>query len=315
MNQRERVQRAIEFKTPDRVPVLFLNRDQKRGDILMYNMALDDGEHNEWGYKMHSLGDGTMGQPEAPVLPSWRMFEDFHAPMLRREKRLAGVPTFFEESEGYYRLAGLGITGFNLYTFIRGFANAMTDFVEDRKLAEMLLDMIMSFESELIAMAAEHGFDGIHLADDWGSQESLFIAPELWRDLFKPRYEEQVLHAHNLGLHVWFHSCGRIQDIVGDFHDIGIDVLNISQPNANDLERVGTQFRSRQCFMEPISYQTVSISGTPEQIRAEAQRLYRLLGAPDGGFIGYVEEYTCMGMSETNYQACASAFEGIGRSA
>ena len=312
MNQRERVQRAIEFKGPDRVPVLFLNRDQQRGDILMYNMALDDAERSEWGCKMRTLGDGTMGQPEAPVLPSWRMLEDFHPPSLQRDRRMAGVEPFLRDSEGYYRLAGLGITGFNLYTFIRGFANSMTDFIEDRNHAELLLDMITGFESELIAMAADHGFDGVHFADDWGSQESLFIAPELWRDLFKPRYEEQVLHAHNLGLHVWFHSCGRIQDIVSDFHEIGIDVLNISQPNANDLEAVAGQWRGRQCFMEPISYQTVSISGTPEQIRAEAQRLYGLLGAPEGGFIGYVEEYTCMGMSETNYQACASAFEGLG---
>lgn len=312
MNQRERVRRAIEFKGPDRVPVLFLNRDQKRGDILLYNMALEDGERSEWGCKMRSLGDGTMGQPEAPVMPSWRMFEDFHAPMLRREKRMAGVEQFIKESEGYYRLAGLGISGFNLYTFIRGFANAMTDFVEERGFAEMLLDMIMGFETELIAMAAEHGFDGVHLADDWGSQENLLIAPELWRDLFKPRYEEQVLHAHNLGLHLWFHSCGRIQEIVDDLYDIGVDVINISQPNANDLEQAGGQFRGRQCFMEPISYQTVSITGTPEQIRAEAQRLYRLLGGLEGGFIGYVEDYTCMGMSEANYQACACAFERLG---
>ena len=48
--------------------------------------------------------------------------------------------------------------------------------------------------------------------------------------------------------------------------------------------------------MMPISYQTVSISGTPEEIYAEARRLYDSLGTPKGGFIGYVEEYSVMGM-------------------
>lgn len=56
--------------------------------------------------------------------------------------------------------------------------------------------------------------------------------------------------------------------------------------------------RGIQCFMIPVSYQTVSISGSPEEIIEEARRAYALPGTPTGGFIGYVEEYSCMGMSE-----------------
>ena len=43
----------------------------------------------------------------------------------------------------------------------------------------------------------------------------------------------------------------------------------------------------------------------------EARRLFDALGTPAGGFIGYVEEYTCMGMSEANYQACVKAFRAL----
>jgi len=50
----------------------------------------------------------------------------------------------------------------------------------------------------------------------------------------------------------------------------------------------------------------------PAEIHAEARRLYRLLGAPSGGFVGYVEEYGVMGMSEENYRACAQAFRQLG---
>jgi hypothetical protein len=60
--------------------------------------------------------------------------------------------------------------------------------------------------------------------------------------------------------------------------------------------------------MMPISYQTVSIQGTVEDIHREAERLFRLLATPDGGFIGYVEEYSVMGMSTENYRACGDAF-------
>jgi len=137
------------------------------------------------------------------------------------------------------------------------------------------------------------------------------ISPELWRKLFRARYRRQFAHAHQLGLHVWFHCCGNFVDIAADFHRIGVDVLNISQPNVMDVPAVGARLRGKQCFLMPISYQTVSIQGTPEEIFAEARRLYDLLATETGGFIGYVEEYSSMGMSEENYRACAEAFRRL----
>lgn len=141
----------------------------------------------------------------------------------------------------------------------------------------------------------------------------MMISPALWRELFKPRYARQFALAHAMGLHVWYHCCGEFLAIMEDFRQIGADVLNIAQPNVNDIAEIGRRLRGRQCFMVPISYQTVSISGTPADIHAEAQRLFRHLAAAEGGFIGYVEEYGVLGMPEENYRACGEAFRGVAR--
>jgi len=177
-----------------------------------------------------------------------------------------------------------------------------------------LMDRIIDFECELMRMAARHGFDGIHFADDWGTQTGMMVSPGTWRRLFKLRYQQQFSLAHQLGLHVWFHCCGEFVAIMEDFREIGVDVLNISQPNVIDMAEVGRRLRGRQCFMVPISYQTVSIDGTPDDIYAEARRLHDLLGVSTGGFIGYVEEYSVMGMSAENYRACGEAFRRLGDS-
>jgi len=311
MTRRETVKRAIAFKHPERIPLYFFNRDQLAGDILLYGLNLQDGDTNEWGYKWKTLDDGTMGQPHAPVLPAWSALDTYRFPELAPGRRLGGVAQFYAAAANHYLLGGIGISGFNLYTFLRGFENAMTDFVADRERAAYLLDRIMGFETDLITLAAEAGFDGVHFSDDWGGQDRLLIEPALWRALFKPRYRAQFDHAHALGLDVWFHSCGCISSIVNDWHEIGVDVMNISQPNVNDLEAIGCALRGKQCFMVPISYQTVSISGTPDDIADEAKRMHAALGAADGGFIGYIEEYSCMGMSEQNYQACIAAFQAL----
>jgi len=270
-----------------------------------------DWSVNEWGYRLEKLDDGTMGHPTRPAIPDWDAARAFHAPALRPEERTASVPAFLERSGDRYRLASLDLSGFTVYTLLRGFENSMVDFLLEPERFAWLMDLICDFECELMDMAARHGFHGIHLADDWGTQTGLMIAPALWRGLFKPRYRRQFERAHRLGLHVWYHCCGDFAEIAEDFHEIGADVLNISQPNVVDIDLVGRRLRGKQCFMMPISYQTVSIRGTPEEIHAEARRLYDALAGPAGGFIGYVEEYGCMGMSEENYRACAEAFRRL----
>jgi hypothetical protein len=137
------------------------------------------------------------------------------------------------------------------------------------------------------------------------------ISPKLWRELFKPYYKQQFDYAHRQGLHVWYHCCGNFTEIADDFHEIGVDVLNIAQPNVVDIDGIGQRLRGKQCFLMPISYQTVSISGTEADIHAEARRLYRHLADVNGGFIGYVEEFLCMGMSPENYRICVEAFRQL----
>ena len=318
----ERVRRAIEFRRPDRVPIVFWNRDQSEGDLLLYHLSLGapgegtvnawDWSLNEWGYRLEKLGDGTMGHPVAPAYAALPRAGEIRMPALREMERMSAAPTFFAACEDRYRLASLDLSGFTVYTLLRGFENAMQDFLLDPEGFAGLMDRIIDFECDLMRMAARHGFHGLHFADDWGTQTRLMISPALWRRLFKPRFARQFALAHELGLHIWYHCCGEFLPIMEDFREIGADVLNISQPNVNNIAEVGRRLRGRQCFMMPISYQTVSITGTPADIHAEALRLHKLLAAPDGGFIGYVEEYGVMGMSAENYRACGAAFRGLG---
>jgi uroporphyrinogen decarboxylase len=318
IGRRERVRRAIRFERPDRIPVVFWNCDQEKGDLLLYHLSLGapgdgsvnawDWSVNEWGYRLEKLGDGTMGHPTAPVYYDLPRPAEIRVPALREEERMSAVPAFFEACGDRYRLAGFDLSGFTTYTLLRGFENAMQDFLLDPDGFGCLMDRIIDFECELMRMAARRGFDGIHFADDWGTQTGLMISPPLWRRLFRPRYEREFALAHELGLDTWYHCCGEFLPLMEDFHEIGVDVLNIAQPNVNNMDEVGRRLRGKQCFMVPISYQTVSIQGTPSEIHAEAERLHRLLAVPAGGFIGYVEEYSVMGMSRENYCACGESF-------
>lgn len=311
----ECVKNAIFFRDPDRVPVWYFNRDLAQSDIVYYDTSISDytakGDRvSEWGYMWENLGDGTMGQPKDPVIADWARLDGFAAPDINEERRFGGARQFVEQYSGKYLLSMLTINCYTTYTFVRGFDNSMIDFALERENAERLLDIIFAFEMRLVEFSAKYGFHGYHIGDDWGAQSGLLISPAMWHELFYPRYKSLFDHAHALGLDIWFHSCGDFTEIIEALHGMGADVINISQPNTVDLEKAA-QLRGKQCFLLPISYQTTSISGTAEDIQREAQRLYTLFGTPRGGFIGYVEEYESIGLSEENYQACKQAFANL----
>ena len=114
--------------------------------------------------------------------------------------------------------------------------------------------------------------------------------------------------AHELGLHTWYHCCGEFLPIMEDFQEIGVDVLNISQPNVNDMAEVGGDCGAGNASWSRSATRPSRSRARRQEIYAEAQRLHDRLATPQGGFIGYVEEYGVMGMSPENYCACGEAF-------
>jgi hypothetical protein len=318
MNSRERVKAAIRIEKPDRIPVWYINVDHREGDVLWYDLRVYEdettgsglfrGSRSEWGYLWQNLKDGTMGHPIHPVIADAADIKKYRLPDIDLKKRFSGMADFIACSEGYYRLGMLVINGFTTYSFLRGFEEAMVDIATRDPDALALLADIFAWERELMCACADAGVHGFHIGDDWGMQDSMIISPAMWDEVMAPLYADFIGSAHSCGMDIWFHSCGNFTQIIPSMHDIGVDVINIAQPNVVDIEAVGRTLRGKQCFLMPLSYQTTSISGSAGEIIREAKRMHELLGTEKGGFIGYVEEYRCMGMSDENLEACKKAF-------
>jgi len=313
MTSRERTQRAVHFQGPDRMPMIYSNRDFDKSDLMIRDVSRqwEGGPRGAWGYQFERIDD-TMGQPKGRSFNSWEEFKHFTPPDPRSPSRFDGAAEWLKKHGDQYCCAGMGLSGFTLMSCMRGFEELLEDFYAHPEEAAKLADMVFGFEEAVIAQLAGRGFDAVQFADDWGAQNGLFISPKLWREFFKPRYKRQFDLAHSLGLDVYFHCCGQILDILPDFIEIGVDIMNLSQPNIFDLEKLGRDFGGKVCFMCPVSYQTTSLSGTREEIFAVVKRMFENLGRPNGGFIGYMEEYHSIGLSEENYKHCEDAFRACG---
>jgi uroporphyrinogen decarboxylase len=317
MSRIEQVKKAIYMGSPDYVPILFFNKDKEQSDIVMIDVVRhfmgESEDASEWGFKWERC-DGTMGQPKMEVLKNWNEFGTLKVPDAYDKQRFSRVEqTRKLYGLDRYYLASLVLTGFTVMTFLRGFSNIMEDLYIERENVEKLADIVFGFEEDIIRQLKNYGFHGVAFFDDWGTQTSLLIPPALWREFFKPRYKRLFDTAHREGLDVYFHCCGYIYDIIPDLIEIGVNMLNISQPNIFDIEKMGKQFGGKICFVCPVSYQTTAISGTKEDIYNDVKRLIDNLGCFGGGLIGYVEEYHSIGMTDKNYRNCINAFKELGK--
>jgi uroporphyrinogen decarboxylase len=285
------VRKAVRFEFPERIP-LSNPYDLASSDIVnvevVRNYMGPDRSRSEWGFEWSRIADDlAMGQPKAPVITSREDLESYRGPVTEGPARFEGMRAARAEyGEDKYYKANFVLSGFAVMSFLRGFSGIMEDLYLDRELVEKLADIVFGFEESLFEGIAAEGFSAISLADDWGTQDSLLISPGLWREVFKPRYRHQAELAHSLGLDLYFHCCGYVYDIIPDFIELGVDILNLGQPNINGIRRLGEDFSGKICFACPVSYQTTGISGTREDIRNEVKELVDCLGDKGGGLIG-----------------------------
>jgi uroporphyrinogen decarboxylase len=311
---RDQVIRAIRRDHPDYVPLIIWNQDFDQSDIvygeIQKHFLGENRDYSEWGFYW-SRKDETMGQPREPLIKDWNEIDKLKPPSLDLPGRFDELLKKKETYPEKFLMASLALSGFTTMTFLAHFEEVLIHLSTKSQQLERLIDVVFNFEESLIRETSNFDVDAIAFLDDWGSQNGLMVSPDHWRKIFKPRYRKQFDLVHQQGMYVYFHSCGYIYPIISDFIEIGVDILNISQPNLYEIPKLGRDFGGKVCFCCPVSYQTTGISGNPQEIEQYTEYLFEHLGRFNGGLIGYAEEYHSIGMSEESYRASIRGFKKL----
>ena len=200
-----------------------------------------------------------------------------------RAYHAAGYPVFCGEAytNGFLQ------TGPRIY----GFNNWLTMLAVDEEAVEAFLDSLLEqklkYYDLLFGMFGD-SIDIVNEGDDLGTQNGLFISPEMYRRLIKPR-QSKLYHYIKDKYHVkvFLHSCGAVSDIIPDLIEAGVDILNPIQISAKGMD----VFRLKRDFGKDIVFwggtidsQNMLPHGTPQEIKDEVKRRIDQL-APGGGFV------------------------------
>jgi len=175
---------------------------------------------------------------------------------------------------------------------LRGMENFLVDLMVDEAAACALLDKILELKVEFWQMALEDLGDLVDVvleADDYGTQDSQLVPPAKFRSIFKPRLSQLFADIKQAAPHtkLLFHSCGSVREIIPDFIEIGVDILNPVHVTAAGMEPTGLKrdFGDALCFWGGgVDTQGILPRGTPEQVREDVKRNVEAL-MPGGGYV------------------------------
>jgi hypothetical protein len=131
------------------------------------------------------------------------------------------------------RMTYANLNGFfsGVHYFLYPYDQFLMDLLLEPKGAKALVDRLGSFNLEVARHLLESGVDMLCFCDDLGSDKSLLISPQLYREFFRPWHGRLAELCHSYGAILHMHSHGNTKAIMDDLYEIGIDLLNPVDPS------------------------------------------------------------------------------------
>ncbi len=297
LSRREIVRRAIEFESPPRIPFWQHALTDVPDDVCdcwemdraKAGWFFDKAAEDDWGCGWAVTPTcKNMGQVVRHPLEDWLKLDTYRPPDPRDPFYFSRIEESFAAAGDRYVALSCHFNLFERLHMLHGFPQTLADLYYEPAKIEKVLDMILEFKLGLFAELHRRypgRIDGLFCTDDWGTQQAPFIRGQMFRDFFLHRYRVLTDAAHGYGWHYILHSCGKVNALIPNFLEMGVDVLNLEQPQTYGIEELGRQFAGKTCFLTTADIQTTMPGGNLEKIRAEVRELVDHWATPRGGFI------------------------------
>jgi len=252
---------------------------------------LEDGRlKDEWGiiYKKVGLYSEAVERPLSYVEKTSDLY-DYEFPKAEAEGRfdLAKIQTE-KYGDQYAVIASVEAFMFELAWNLVGLEKFLLDLAQKKPYIIDLLDKLQEYNLNCAKKLINIGADVIWTGDDFGTQIGMLISPDLWREVFKPRYKKVYyeLKKEKSDIIIAHHSCGSIFPIIEDMIEIGLDVLNPIQPKAKDmdLKKLKQKYGKEIAFFGGIDIQEILPYGTTKEVEKEVKNKIAIAGK-NGGYL------------------------------
>lgn len=251
-----------------------------KGDLFSVGISVD-----EWGCVFENKQSGIHGEVKNPIVEDWDDTSRVHIPEEALSVDIDQVNSFCKQTDMFV-LAGVFQRPFERLQYIRGTEDLFCDLILEDEGLTAFIKRMHEFHLKELDVWSKTDVDALYIMDDWGTQKSLLINPDLWRKVFKPLYKDYIDLAHAAGKKIFMHSDGYIVDIYPDLIELGLNAIN-SQVFCMTPETL-SQFAGQITFWGEMDRQWILPKGTEEEVENAVARVYENLFI-NGGVIGQCE--------------------------
>ncbi|HEX2922598.1 MAG TPA: uroporphyrinogen decarboxylase family protein, partial [Chloroflexota bacterium] len=128
--------------------------------------------------------------------------------------------------------------------------------------------------------------------DDLGTQGGPQVSPETYRKVIKPRHGRFFKQIRDMCPHaqIALHTCGSVYLLLPDLIDIGVQVLNPIQVQAESMSPLllKKEFGDKLSFWGAVDTQHVLPQGTTQEVEDEVRQRIHQLGQGGGYMVAAV---------------------------
>ncbi len=322
MTSREIVRRTLLLAEPERVARSYDTSDfvSARPSVKTYatdwELAGPDRweRTDEWGNTWERVDPVSKGEVKKGVLDDLADLDNYRFPDFSNPADYEPVRQVRADHPNHWLIGSLPGFAFNIARKMRRLETYLVDLLTERDRLHSLHDQIDALLADTIRNYAAAGADSVMFPEDWGTQNGMLVSPDLWREEFFPRFTHLCNVAHEEGLMVFMHSCGKIEEIVPGLIEAGIDLLQFDQPDLHGIDTLAAyQDEEDITFWCPVDIQTTLQLRNQDAIEAKADEMLDKLWMGQGGFVaGYYSDNASIGLDPEWQEFACRRFVGRG---
>lgn len=191
----------------------------------------------------------------------------------------------------YVICADLPVHGvFELGCWMCGFDDYLMKMALDEDFVKKFSEIVLQYQKRIIEIYYGSIGKYIHFTasgDDFATQTSLFVSPDMFTRLIKPYFKERISYTKKYTDAAFLHhSCGSVYPIIYELIDCGVDILNPIQPAARNMSPLFLKetYGERIVFHGGIDTQQLLPFGNKMSIEESVKDTIQIMNR-NGGYI------------------------------
>lgn len=189
----------------------------------------------------------------------------------------------------YLVFGDIEVTVFSLAHQLVGMEKLLIDMMMEAEYVIPLFEACAEYQTQIGLRLIRKGVDAIWFGDDFGTQVSLLIPPETFREQLKPHYKRMIDRFKEAKPDIIpiLHCDGAVSELLDDIREMGFEVFNPVQPGVpGHLPRdMKDNFGGKFAFWGAIDQQDLLPNGTDDELERDIIEKISILGKGGGYMI------------------------------